>query len=387
MIRFLLVLAFLLFTAHARATCPSTPAQFVTDMGAATQAQVISMSGVNPLTCDMASTMSETWGGGKLLFSDSPETPSSTGMLFKSTGLSATSGTAYNRVFSYHVNGNASSKKMVVILKNTSGSTGSFQIRKEGIAGPTTSFAYAGKLAYNRWDTSSAESAVNVSAGAVRGFDSTFNGTSVAVNNLYHGIWDYSFDQQHDIYVCIGVTEANCATASLLSQDSHQRGTCDYSEKTYDTGSLGDGGVQAVDTATGVQSFPIGGNTANDANVSCVTETGSAFTLAGNFGLLYKMHIAHTSTDSKKLGICINPRAGGWGGAVWACPSTDSACGTNQLAGGHFLIPPTTGTSSDNTKCSVEGKYDSGGSQKSAWAQFMPTGGSSFPVRWVMVPY
>lgn len=378
----LLAASFMFISFNAKAVCPSTPAQFVTDMGVATEAQVISMSGVNPLTCDLASSMSETWGGGKLLFSDSPESPSSIGMLFKSTGLAATSGTNYNRVFEYTVNQNSSSKKIVVIIKNTSGSSGTFTVQKEGIAGPTTSFAYAGKLGYNRWDTSSAESGVSVAAGAVRGFDATFNGTSVAKGNLYHGIWDYSFDQTHDIYVCIGITEANCATATLLSQDTHQRGTCNYSEKVYDTAS----GI-TLDTATGVQSYPIGGNTTNDANVSCVTETSSAFTLAGNFGLLYKMHITYQSTDSKKMGVCINPRAGGWGGAVWACPSSDSSCGTNQLVGGHFLIPPTSGTSSDNTKCSVAGKYDPGASTKTYWQQFMPTGGSSFPVRQVVVPY
>lgn len=375
------VIISLLYSFESKAVCPSTPAQFVTDMDAATQAQVISMSGVNPLTCDLDGAMTETWGGGKLLFSDSPESPSTTGMLFKSAGLSATSGTNYNRVFSYHVNQNSSSKKMVVIIKNTSGSTGSFTIRKEGIAGPSTSFAYTGKLGYNRWDTSTAESAVNVTAGSVRGFDSTFNGTNVATGSLYHGIWDYSFDQTHDIYVCIGITEANCATATLLTQDSHQRGTCTYSEKVYDYGGT-------LDTSTGIQSYSIaGGTSANDTDVGCVTETGSGFNLAGNFGLLYKMHIPYQSTDSKKMGVCINPRAGGWGGAVWACPSTDSGCGTNQLAGGHFLIPPTSGTSSDNAKCSVAGKYDPGGATKTIWQQFMPTGGSNFPVREVMVPY
>lgn len=378
------IIPFLLcvLTAHAaHAVCPSTPATFVTNMDAAAQADVISMGGVSPLTCDIS--MSETWGGGKLLFSDSPESPTGTGMLFKSTGLAATSGTAYNRVFSYHVNSSGSTKRFIVILKNTSGSSGTLTVQKHGVAGPTTAFAYAGKLAYNRWDTSTAWSGVSVAAGATKELDSTFNTTNVSNGNLYHGIWDYSFTQTHDIYVCMLNTsdsQSICVSQTLQSQDSHQRGTCDYTEKVYDS-------TVTLDTVDGVQSYPIGGNTTNDANVSCVTETGGSFTLAGNFGLLYKMHVDYQSTDSKKMGVCINPRAGGWGGAVWACPSSDSSCGTNQLAGGHFLIPAGTGTSSDNTKCSVEGKYDPSGATKSVWAQFMPTGGSSFPVRWVWVPY
>lgn len=374
--------AFVLAATVGWAVCPTTPAQLVTDMGAAAQADVISMSGVNPLTCDLASSMAETWSGGKLLFSDSPETPSSTGQLFKSTGLAATSGTDYNRAFVYHVNGNSAAKKIVVVLKNTSANSGTFTVQKEGIAGPTTAFAYAGKLGYNRWDTSTAHMGVTVTAGSTVAFSSTFDGTNVANGNLYHGIWDYSFTQTHDVYVCIGVSEANCASSGLLAKDTHQRGTCDSNSKSYDTGA----GV-TLDTATGVQSYPVAGNTTNDSAATCMDEASNAFNLGGNFGILYKMHITYQSTDTKKYAPCINPRAGSWGGAVWACPSSDTSCGTNQLAGGHFLVPPLSGTTSDNSKCTVVGKYDPGVNTETEWSQFMPTGGSSFPVRFVLIPY
>src|SRR5512139_3966213 len=91
----LFALALLVASVAQAQTCP-TPAQLVTDLNAATQAQLISLSGVNPLNCPEVG-MSHTWDGGKLIFSDSPETVTARGKLYEDTTLSYTSGTVYNR--------------------------------------------------------------------------------------------------------------------------------------------------------------------------------------------------------------------------------------------------------------------------------------------------
>lgn len=62
-------------------TC-STPSTLDSDLTAASQADVISLSGVSPLTCPEVS-MVETWSGGKLIFSDSPEKPTTRGKLYE----------------------------------------------------------------------------------------------------------------------------------------------------------------------------------------------------------------------------------------------------------------------------------------------------------------
>jgi hypothetical protein len=358
-------------------TC-DTPAQLVTDLGAAAQADVISLSGINPTTCPEI-TMAQTWTGGKLVFSDSPETPSVKAKLYEDGTLAATSGTVYNRIFAYHVNGKSSGNmRFTVLIKNTSGSSGTLTVQKKGTSGPTTSFLYAGKLGFQRWLSSTAGSGVSVGAGATVRLDSTFDVTNVAVGNLLHGIWDYSMTQAHQVTVCaLDQNDAPltvCPGLSVASRDSHQRGTFPYADKTYDTGS----GVQ-FDTVDGIQQFPMAGNTTNDTDAvgTDVTDSSSQ-TLTGNYGILYRMHLSTKSTNSKNFGFLLNPRGGTWGGAL------NTSAGIT--AGGIFLIPATTGSTGDNTKGAVEGKYTPG-SSLTPWVQFMPTGGASFPLRFVAVPY
>lgn len=359
-------------------TC-ATPAQLATDLAAAAQADVISLSGVTPLTCPEVS-MAETWTGGKLIFSDSPESVTARAKLYEDTGLPATSGTTYNRIFVYHVNGQVSGNlRFTILVKNTSGSGGTLTVQLHGTAGPTTSYLYAGKLGFNRWTTSSALTGVSVAAGATVRLDTTFDTTNVAPSNLLHGIWDYSMTTAHAVTVCALSTTDNPITAcpglSVATRDaSHQRGTFPNADKIYDTAS----GV-TIDTADGIQQFPIAGNTTNDTNAVGTDATdSSAQTLSGNYGVLYRMHLSNSSSDGQNTGFLVNPRAGQWGGAVNAM--------AGLLAGGKFLIPATSGSTGDNTKGAVEGRYATG-TGTSVWLQFMPTGGAAFPVRYLAVPH
>jgi hypothetical protein len=359
-------------------TC-STPSQLDTNLTNASQSDVISLSGVDPTSCPEVS-MTETWGGGKLIFSDSPEYPSVSGKLYEDGTLGATSGTDYNRIFLYEVNGQSGKKRMkfTVLLKNLGSSSGTLTVQQSGTAGPTTSYLYAGKMAFYRWLTSSAGSGVNVGAGATVRLDSTFDSTTAAPSYLMHGIWDYSFDQPHQITICaLGQNDdpvSVCPGLSVLPRDTHQRGTFPYANKVYDTDSS-----YTIDTANGIQQLPMVGNTTNDTNsVGTDVTDGSSQTLKGNYGVLYRMHLSTTASDSAKLGFLFNPRGGTWGGAVWALGGEEP--------GGKFLIPPSTGSTGDSTKGAVEGKYNPG-SGLTTWLQFMPVGGASFPLRFVAVPY
>lgn len=360
----------------AKANCP-TPAQLSIDLSSASQADVINLSGTDPLSCPEVS-MTETWTGGKLVFSDSPESPTTTGKLYYDNGVAATSGTTYNRVFVYHVNNSGSTKRFTVVIKNTGNSSGTLTVQKKGTAGPTTSFLYAGKLGFERWLNSASGSGVNVAKNTWVRLDSTFDTTNVSNGSLLHGIWDYSFNQPHEIAVCMLNTgdspTSACPSASVLSRDSHVRGTFPYADKVYDTAS----GI-TINTLDDIQQFPVAGGTTNDSFAVGVDDTdGSSQTLSGNYGILYRIHLATTSSDGRNLGFLINPRAGQWGGALFTLAGITT--------GGVFLIPPTSSSTGDNTKGAVEGKYNPG-SGLTTWAQFMPTGGSAFPVRWVAVPY
>ena len=356
----------------------STPSQLATDLSNANQSDVIGLSGIDPVNCPEVS-MTETYGSGKLVFSDSPESPSVRGKLYEDGTLGATSGTDYNRLFVYHVNGKSSGKmKFAVLVKNLGTSSGTLQVQQSGLAGPSTAYLYAGKVAFQRWLSSTAGSPVTVNAGQTVELDTTFDGTQVSPSYLMEGIWDYSMTQPHQVTICALNQNDNalsvCPGLSLLSRDVHQRGTFPYANKVYDTSS----GV-VVDTADGIQQFGLASGTSYDTwEVGTDVTDGSSQTLKGNYGVLYRMHLNVSASDGQNFGFLLNPRGGTWGGAVWAAPGI--------TPGGKFLVPASTGSISSTTQAGVEGKY-APGTGATEWLQFMPTGGSAFPLRFVMVPH
>lgn len=374
-----IVLTAMLFPVHAFAQPCPTPPQLATDLASALQDNVISLSGVNPITCPEIP-MTQSWSGGKLIFSDSPEKPGARGKLYEDAGLPATSGSAYNRIFLYHVNGRTDGTRMkfTALLRNTGSTAGTLTVQKKGTAGPTTSYVYAGKVTFKRWLDSLAGAGISVPAGAWVEIDASFGAASAAKDFLLHGLWDYSFNQPHTMTIC-ALDEPDapitvCPGLPVLPRDTHQRGTFPSADKIYDTAS-----GYTINTTDGMTQFPIAGNTANDSNAVGLDMTdGSSQTLAGNFGILYRIHLVTAAGDGRNLGFLLNPRGGAWGGAVWTMPGL--------TPGGKFLIPETTTWLSDNTKGAVEGKY-APGTGTTSWLQFMPTGGASFPVRFVTVPY
>jgi hypothetical protein len=368
------VLLFAVCSAEAQV---ATPAALKTALSNATQASIISLSGVNPINCPEVS-MSQTWDGGKLIFSDSPESPTTRGMLYKDTNLLATATGVPNRIFAYHANGATSSLRFSVLIKNTGSSSGTLTVVQDGVAGPSTDYPYVGKLTFLRWLTNAAFNSVTVPAGSVVRLDTSFDTMNVANGYVLHGLWDYTFTQPHTVMVCALNPSDNPVTVGptlpLLARDSHERGTFSSCNKIYDSATN-----VVIDTAGGIVQYPIAGNddtyvTGYDYAVSPPT----AETDGGNYGVLYRSHLQTSASDGQSLGFVMTPRSGGWGGAVYA--------ESGILPGGKFLIPAGSGTFSDESECTVEGEYNPG-SGYTVWLQFMPTAASSFPIRMMAVPY
>lgn len=368
----------LLLLAPATRAAVATPAQLAADLSGAAQASVIGLAGVNPATAPEIP-ITATWGGGSLILSDSPESPTARAILYRDTGLDATGATP-NRLFVYHCSQKSSGYlRFSVLLKNNAATSGTLTLHKKGTAGPSAAFGYVGKLAFKRWLDSAAAAPVTVAAGQTVRIDTTFDTIDVAQGLVVNGIWDYTFTQDHTVIICALNSTDNPITVgptlAVAARDTHKRGTFIYSEKTYDTSA----GV-AIDTAAGIQQFPVGGG-------SDVFVTGYDYAVAvptpetnlGNYGVLYRMHLTTSCSDGRNFGLLINPRAGGWGGAIWTPPGL--------LAGGKFLVPDSTVMLADMTKAAVAGKYNTGSPGAMIWTQFMPTAASSFPVRFVTVPY
>lgn len=369
---------FLSVLASLPARAVLTPAQLATDLTNAAQASVVSLAGINPIYAPQMP-MTETWDGGYLILSDSPESPTVRAMLYKDANLPAT-GTNANRLFVYHANNKPSGyMRFTVLIKNNSGSSGTLTVQKAGTAGPSPAYGYLGKTAFKRWLDSTAASGVTLTAGQTVRLDATFDSTDVAIGYVMHGIWDYTFTQPHTVMICALNSADNPLTVgptlAMAARDVHVRGTFAYCNKVYDTTN-----TYVFDTADGIQQFPIGGN--SDTFVQGVDNAVSPATAevnSGNYGVLYRMHLETVCSDGRNFGLVVNPRSGSWGSAAWV-PG-------GYLAGGKFLVPDSTVMLADSTKAAVVAKYNTGVGGAQVWMQIMPTGGSALPVRLVAVPY
>jgi hypothetical protein len=356
----------------------ATPVELQSILTTNTQGAVVSLRGIDPDSCSRIS-MSQTFTGGKLIFSDSPESPANVGILYVDTNLAATTASGPNRIFVYHVNASPSGKmKFSVLIKNNGNSAGTLTVHRIGIAGPGADYMLIGETALYRWLTSRQSTSRPVAPGQTIRLDTHFDSIKAAHGDLIEGIWDYSIDQPHSIIICAlhsnDVPITLGPTLGVLARDFHDRGTFAHCNKFCATG-MG----ATVDTAGGIWQFPIGGD--GDVYVTGWDNTASppiAVTNDGNYGVFYTVKMNAASDDSKSLALLISPRGGAWCGAVDAAPGL--------LPGGPFIIPSNGRPISDPSSAAVEGEY-SPCVRKDVRFQFMPAGASSFPVYVMAVPF
>jgi hypothetical protein len=356
----------------------ATPSELQTVLNTNTQGSVVSLDSIDPVSCPLIS-MSQTYSGGRLIFSDSPESPTNTGILYMDTNLAATAGSAPNRIFAYHVNNNSSEPmKFSVLIENNGSSNATLTVQRTGIAGPSANYAVVGETAFYRWLTNVTSTSITVAPGQIVRLDTNFDTIDVSQNDLLNGIWDYTFSQPHTIIICALNPLDNPITVgptlSVLARDIHDRGTFANCNKAYDTSP----GV-LIDTAAGIRQFPLAGNgdtyvTGFDNAVSPPT----AVTDSGNYGVVYTIQMNTSSSDGRALGLLISPQGGSWCGAVNADPGL--------LPGGAFILPPGGQMISSSSSAAIEGEYYPNGG-KTIQFQFMPTGASSFPVCLLTVPF
>ncbi|HTV39679.1 MAG TPA: hypothetical protein VMF08_03825 [Candidatus Sulfotelmatobacter sp.] len=364
----------------AAQTRVATPIELQSMLRTNTQGAVVSLCGIDPDSCPSIP-MSQAFAGGKLIFSDSPESPTNAGILYMDTNLPPTVAGAANRVFVYHVNASFSeTMRFSVLIRNNGKSAAALRVRRTGIAGPSANYLHVGETAVYRWLTSAPCPARAVAPGQTIRLDTHFDSIQIGHGGLANGIWDYTFDQPHAIIICAlhsnDVPDIVGPTLAVLARDIHDRGTFAYCDKLCAASAR-----VIVDPAAGVRQFPIGGG-------SDVYVTGwdyavfppTAATNDGNYGVLYTVKMNTASDDSRALALALlmSPQGGPWCGAVNAAPGL--------LAGGTFFIPSTGSAVSDPSSATIEGEYFPG-APKEVWFQFMPAGASSFPVYVMTVPF
>jgi hypothetical protein len=349
----------------------ATPVQLQSVLITNTQGAVVSLRALDPYSCPRIP-MSQTFTGGKLIFSDSPESPANAGILYRDTNLAATVPGVANRIFVYHVNSSSFGRmKFSVFIRNNGNSIAALTVRRTGISGPSSNYMLVGETAVYRWLASRPGTTRAVAPGQTIQLDAKFDSIEVSQGELVNGIWDYTFDQPHAVIICALHSNDVPITAAprleVLARDIHDRGTFAYCDKVCATGA-----DAIADSAGGIRQFPIGGDGdvyvtgCDNAVVPPVAATNN-----GNYGVLYTVKMNTTSDDSRALALLISPRGGPWCGTINAVPGL--------LPGGAFIAPSNGGAISDASSAVIEGEYLPG-IRKNLWFQLMPAGASSFPV-------
>lgn len=362
----------------AAETGVATPGELQRVLTTNTQGAVVSLRGIIRDSCPRIP-ISQTFIGGKLIFSDSPESAADTGILYMDTHLPATRPETANRIFVYHVNTSHSGKmKFSVLIRNNGKSSAVLTVRRTGISGPGANYMLIGQTALYRWLASSPRPSRAVAPGQTVQLDTRFDSIEAGHGDLINGIWDYTFDQPHAIIICALHSNDDPVAVGpalkVLARDIHDRGTFAHCDKLYDPSDN-----TIIDTAGGIRQFPIGG----DGDVYVTGFDNAVFPPVaaindGNYGVLYTIKLNTASSDSRALALLISPRGGPWCGAVNAAPG--------MLPGGAFVIPSNGRFVSRPSRGAIEGEYYPG-VQKNVWFQFMPTGASSFPVYVMTVPF
>ncbi|MBV9085513.1 MAG: hypothetical protein JOZ62_22795 [Acidobacteriaceae bacterium] len=370
-----LVFAGCLFVAKgvASESCQA-PQRLVSALRNSTRGNIVNISGLAMNRCPELP-LSGTWSGGALIFSDSPESPSMRGVLYRDATLAATTAATPNRIFVYHVNGRAMGPMtFAMVLTNLGAKTGILSVSRHGVAEPSRDYIDCGRTAFERFLNSSLGNEIAVPAGATVEIDKRFDLIRESPQDLAHGIWGYQFNQRHQITICSLFPGDDpvtvCPNLNVLARDQdHARGTFPHSDRIYRS---------KIGLLSSMQQVRLGGNTTADPDAQGIDRTdGSPMRLRGNYGILYRMNFVGSSS-MHDFALLISPLGGAWGGVI-------ELLRENQRRD-VIRMPSQASSIESSTEAVIGGTYGltNGAGISLRW---MPCGGSSFPVRLVAVSY
>ena len=355
------------------ASCPEAPASvpgdLATALSSAARGDVISLGdagAVESTTSCFPVRVCIPASAPKMLFSDSPESPASSGVLYADAV-----GPGTVRIYVYHTNGgnDGIQRKFPVVVLNQGTTDAHATIVQKGLAGPSANYVAVGKAAITRWLASTAGAPITIPAGQRVLLDSDLDALHAGYNELVHGIIDVSFDAPVKVSV-VSVQSGDDAAAvtaglSLLPADAdHQRATFAGAARVIE--------AEGPIAGDGIRKISLGGNE-TDANLQGTDAVdGTAASLGGNYGVFYTFLGGVASHDA----LILVPRGGAWGG------SGDVSAG-EDADGGALAFPSATESVPADGSAVVVGRFAAGSNVR---AHFMSAGGSSLPVHLASVP-
>jgi hypothetical protein len=276
------------------------PSALVTAMNAAMPGDVVALSGLDTSTVEaVAVSLCPVTDAPTLLFSNSPETPDTNGILYADTVAKGR-----YRLYVYQVNGGNQQRKFPIVVYNPA-ETGSATVKilRRGLATPSTQYLAVGKSVLADWLTPKTITDVVV-AGGQRAVIAT---ATAQKNELVHAIFDIETTAEVKLSFVSILANANPITDApgfslLPAEIAHDRGTFPNADVALQ--------VAAGAQKSGVQRLRLGANEI-DANLQGFDRTASPslpVTLRGNFGVRYRIELATSARAA------ITPRGGAWGG-------------------------------------------------------------------------
>jgi hypothetical protein len=301
-----------------------------------------------------------------LLFSDSPESPTASGVLYADTV-----GPGSFRVYVYHANGGTTLRKFSAVVLNQGAADAHVMIVRSGVApAPSQNYVALGKTVAEAWLASAGGGSVTVPGGTRILLDPALDALQAANAELVHAIYDVTLDAPVKIsIVSVAATDDTVAVAAglplLAATGGGGRGTFPGADVLL---------VPAAALAgPGMSKLRLGGNVTDGDLQGVDATTGRALTLTGNFGVLYRMHFAATT----RVALAVAPRGTSWGGAAEVAPGED-------VTSDSFVILPAAQTDlATTTDAVLLGRFSAG---TSPYARLMTAGGSNLPIDLVVAP-
>lgn len=181
---------------------------------------------LNVISCETLKISNKTgWIGGCLILSDSPEYPSTRGILYEDGNLQSTQEDIPNRIFMYHVNGKTDGiLNFAIFVTNLhQNESATLTLVRKGVAEPTKNYILSGQAAFYSW----LKSERNVCQKIIEPLqsvqlDSAYYQFNVRPDELLHGIYDYGITQNHKITLCALESDDNpdmCLNLPILQRN------------------------------------------------------------------------------------------------------------------------------------------------------------------------
>lgn len=306
----------------------------------------------------------------KLLFSDSPETVDSDGILYEDT----VKGDA--RLLYYHLNNMKDDKKVAVVIENMSDKPSRLTITRKATGGPSEDYLYVGKTTLMRYLGDEEHREMTLAPNARTILYKPDDERTVPYGGLVYGIFDFNAQRDLKVSVIIAPKDANllsyAAHAPILPKDVHRlRGTYDGKDRYLTNRSPFN--LQR----TGPVYFYIGDNRTDLYKYGFDATDNSATQNFGNYGIMYTFHPRLNGKGS--VSYYLKPIGGVYAGAMTV------RIGKN---GQRRVIPtpeglPFFGHEKDLNYYSYLGTYSS---QDDIYFEYTPPGASNLPVQILMLP-